>query len=342
MVFCFGELLLRMSPSLHREWIREHVMPVYIGGAELNVATALAAWQIPVRYCTALPANYLSEEIRDEITEKKIDTSAILFSGDRIGTYYLPQGTDLKNAGVIYDRAYSSFASLQPGKIDWDKILEGCSWFHFSAISPALNENIAAICLEGIIAAKKKGLKISVDLNYRSKLWKYGKDPKVVMPALVAHCDVVMGNIWSAHDLLGIKLDEGIHDQQNHDAYTTHARETAMAIMSAYPACRTVANTFRFDKENGIYYYATLDSREGQLISPDFIVTNVADKIGSGDCFMAGLIYGFIKNNPQQDIIDFAAAAAIGKLQEHGDATKQTEAEVKKLIKENGKRIIHH
>ena len=123
-VFCFGELLLRMSPSLNGEWIRDAQMPFYIGGAELNVATALANWGTPVKYCTALPDNYLSREILDELVQKKIDTSAIQFSGDRIGIYYLPQGADLKNAGVIYDRSHSSFAALSPGMINWTEVLK--------------------------------------------------------------------------------------------------------------------------------------------------------------------------------------------------------------------------
>src|SRR5262245_57055108 len=150
MVFCFGELLLRMSPSLERRWIKESVMPVYVGGAELNVASALANWNVHTKYCSALPDNYLSAEIIEEIKEKGIDVSAIRLYGNRIGTYYLPQGADLKNAGVIYDRAYSSFADLTPGMIDWEKELEGCTWFHFSAISPALNNNVAAVCREAL------------------------------------------------------------------------------------------------------------------------------------------------------------------------------------------------
>ena len=174
-VMCFGEILLRMSPVLNREWIHNASMPVYIGGAELNVASALAKWNVPVKYCTAMPDNYLSHDTLEELRLKKIDTSAVYLSGTRIGAYYLPQGADLKNAGVIYDRAHSSFAALQPGMINWDEALKDCSWFHFSAISPALNENAALVCKEALKAATLKGLTISVDLNYRSKLWQYGQ-----------------------------------------------------------------------------------------------------------------------------------------------------------------------
>src|SRR5205814_9248602 len=139
------------------------------------------------------------------LAENNIDTSAIHVSGNRIGVYYLPQGADLKHAGVIYDRAYSSFAELRPGMINWDEALEGCSWFHFSAISPGLNESVVAVCKEALQAASSKGLTISVDLNYRSKLWKYGSDPITIMHELVYYCDVIMGNLWSAESLLGIR-----------------------------------------------------------------------------------------------------------------------------------------
>src|SRR5688572_6216195 len=218
MICCFGELLLRMSPALNREWIDQHNMPVYVGGAELNVATALAQWQVNARYSTALPDNYLSHEIIDSIKEKEIDPSVHL-SGNRIGIYYLPQGADLKNAGVIYDRAGSSFASLRTGMIDWKMVLNGCSWFHFSAISPALNAHAAEVCEEAVSIASGLGLTISVDLNYRSKLWKYGKQPVDVMPRLVKYCDVVMGNIWSAAELLDVTIDPGIHEKGTKEAY---------------------------------------------------------------------------------------------------------------------------
>src|SRR6185436_16686568 len=138
---------------------------------------ALAKWKIPVKYCSALPDNYLSKEILEYLADSNMDISAIHISGNRIGLYYLPQGADMKNAGVIYDRAYSSFSELKPGMINWDEALNGVSWFHMSAISPALNENVVAVCKEGAAAASAKGITVSIDLNYRAKLWQYGKKP---------------------------------------------------------------------------------------------------------------------------------------------------------------------
>jgi 2-dehydro-3-deoxygluconokinase len=314
---------LRMSPSLDGNWLHQASMTVYVGGAELNVATALATWNVPVKYCTALPNHYLSKEIIGYLGEKKIDHSAIYLSGNRIGVYYLPRGKDLKNAGVIYDRAHSSFSELTPGMIDWNKALEDVSWLHFSAISPALNENMVDLCKEALEKASEKKITISVDLNYRSKLWQYGKKPVQVMPELVKYCNVIMGNIWSAADLLGTPVDTNIHDKGSKTAYLEHARESALHIMKRFPVCNTVANTFRFDDDKGIRYYAALDTMSAQFVSKEFSTHLVVDKVGSGDCFMAGLIYGLYEKLGMQEIVNYAASSAFGKLMEHGDATNQ-------------------
>lgn len=319
-VFCFGELLLRMSPVLNRKWIRNATIPVYIGGAELNVATALAKWNIPVKYGTALPDHYLSNEIIDELQSKKIDTSAIQRSGNRIGNYYLPQGADLKSAGVIYDREGSSFAQLKPGMIDWHSVLKDCTWFHFSAISPALNENVAAVCEEALQVASQMGLSISVDLNHRAKLWKYGKQPKDIMPALVQHCHIIMGNIWAAETLLGIEATIKESDGKSKEELIDAAGKSMLQLHQYYPKATTFAYTFRLPED----YWAVLQHGANMVASKQFSIGDVIDKSGSGDCFMAGLIYGLYKNHSSQQIINYAAAAAVGKLQEKGDATNQT------------------
>ncbi|MEP7317540.1 MAG: sugar kinase [Panacibacter sp.] len=333
-VFCFGEILLRMSPALHGEWIKNASMPVHIGGAELNVANALAKWNVSVQYCSAAPDNYLAREIIAHLQQKNIDTTPFIFSGNRIGIYMLPQGTDLKNAGVIYDRAHSSFSELKPGTIDWDSQLKNTEWFHFSAISPALNKDAALVCKEALIAASEKKITISVDLNYRSKLWQYGTAPVEVMPELVQYCDVVMGNIWSANSLLGIPPDATIHDKKSKEAYLDHANVTSGAIMLQFPKCKTVANTFRFDADSGIQYYATLNEDLQQYVSKEYIMNNITDKVGSGDCFMAGLIFGKRNHYAPQQTINFAAAAATGKMLETGDATQQTIEDILKRLSE--------
>jgi 2-dehydro-3-deoxygluconokinase len=327
-ICCFGELLMRFSPAMQGKFIEEHSMPVYIGGAELNAATALSLWNQSTRYVTALPVNNLADEIVKNISDKQIDTSFIHRSGERIGAYYLPQGTDLKGSAVIYDRNYSSFSFLKPGQIDWNSVLDGVSWFHFSAISPALNVDVANVCLEAARAAKQKGITVSIDLNYRARLWQYGKQPVEIMPALVAACDVVMGNIWAANSLLGIQktIEESIGKTK--EELSNAARESMQLVMKAYPSVKTMAYTFRLDAN----YFACLHNNNDFAVSKEHDITKVTDKVGSGDCFMGGLIYGLSNQKSNDYIINFAAAAAVLKLQQTGDATTSRLADVEKAM----------
>ena len=327
-IFCFGELMLRLSPELGGKWIHDEAITTHIGGAELNVATALANWKIPVRYCTALPDNYLSKEIGEALERKQIDTSAINFSGNRIGVYYLPKGAELKSAGVIYDRAYSSFGELKPGMINWNEVLKDCGWFHFSAISPALNENVVAVCKEALGAASAKKIKISVDLNYRPKLWQYGKKPVDIMPGLVEYCSVIMGNLWAVESLLGIKSSITASEGKTKEELTEATGKSMLQLHKQYPKAETFAYTFRLEKE----YFAVLQHGPKMTVSKTYAIKNVIDKAGSGDCFMGGLIYGLTNEQSPNEIINFAASAAVGKLSEKGDSTKQTIGQVKERM----------
>ncbi|KIC96023.1 sugar kinase [Flavihumibacter solisilvae] len=319
-VLCFGEPLLRFAYG--NNWIEDAAMPVYVGGAELNTATALARWGVPVRYATAIPDNQISAEIITELKRRNIQTDAIMFSGERMGAYYLPRGAELKHAGVIYDRAGSAFANLQTGQIDWDKEMAEVSWFHFSAISPALNANSAAVCAEALDAASRKNITISVDLNYRAKLWQYGKAPVEVIPALVQHCDVIMGNIWAAEKMLGIEVDPDA--ARDKSTLVQESGRSAEKLMLQFQRCRQVANTFRFENESGLQYYATMYSSGKLFVSSEYSTTGIVDKVGSGDCFMAGLIYGNFNKYREQCTLDFATAAAFDKLFIAGDCTSST------------------
>ncbi|MDN3655431.1 sugar kinase [Ferruginibacter paludis] len=330
-VLCFGELLMRFSPVLEGEWIRQQSIPVFIGGAELNAANALALWDIPVKYCTALPDNYLSRDIMASLNTNKIDTSSIQFAGNRIGGYYLPQGADLKNAGVIYDRAHSSFAELKTGMIDWDKVLDDVEWFHFSAICPALSADVALVCKEALEACAGKKILISVDLNYRSKLWQFGKQPIEIMPSLVQYCHLVMGNIWAAETMLGIGFEEDVATINQQENYLRQSNITSQKILQQYPVCKSVANTFRFGDE-ALKYYTTLYHQQQLYVSSTYSTSFIKDKVGSGDCFMAGLIYGFYNGLPPQQTVAYATAAAFQKLFITGDATNKTAAEVNAFI----------
>jgi 2-dehydro-3-deoxygluconokinase len=328
-VLCFGELLLRLSPDTEGDWINANAMPVHIGGAELNVATALARWQQQVAFCTAIPDNYLSKQLLDYLQKNNIDPSPVQLRGNRVGLYYLPQGLDVKNAGVIYDRAASSFAELTPGVINWDEVFQGVSWFHFSAICPALSQSAADVCLEAVKAAHEKGITISVDLNYRAKLWQYGKQPAEVMPALATYCDVIMGNVWAAETMLNIPVDPDLKKKDVKEIYLQQAKQSSEEIIRQFPQCKSVANTFRFDHTGIIQYYTALYNSAQLFVSKEYKTETVVDKVGSGDCFMAGLIYGHLQEWDAQQIIEFATAAAFKKLFVKGDATTSSVEEIR-------------
>ncbi len=332
-VLCFGELLLRICPDTEGIWLEENNLPFYVGGAEANVATALALWGIPSAYLTALPDNLLARQLVGYLESRGIDASRILLRGERLGLYYLPQGKDLKHAGVIYDRAHSSFADLKPGTIEWDNVFEGIDWLHFSAISPALNRAVAEVCDEGLKAARAKGMTISVDLNYRAKLWQYGAAPAEVMPGLVEYCDIVMGNLWAAEKMLGIGVDPALAKKGKKEDYLDHARWSSEEIIRRFPRVKQVAKTFRFDKgEKGIQYYATLYSGGRLYSSREYGSEGIVDKVGSGDCFMAGLIRGLYSGQPVAEVLEFATAAAFFKLFIPSDATDQPAEDIEKFM----------
>lgn len=325
-VLCFGELLMRFSPALNGEWINQNRVPLYIGGAELNAATALAKWNTPVAYCTALPDNYLSHEILNSLSEKNIDVQPVQLCGSRIGSYYLPQGADLKNAGVIYDRAYSSFWNLKPGDINWDEVLDNVNWFHFSAISPALNLEVANVCLEAVKAASAKKIRVSIDLNYREKLWQYGTRPPEIMRELLQYCNVVMGNIWAVESLLDFEATLKESKGRSKEELVDAAGRSMKMLHDAYANVSSIAYTFRLPGN----YFGVLQHGSKMVVSKEHKLENIVDGAGSGDCFMGGLIYGLYNEHQPQDVIEFASAAAVNKLYIKGDATTSTVEEIKK------------
>ncbi|WP_245935843.1 sugar kinase [Sphingobacterium athyrii] len=332
-VLSFGELLLRICPDIEQDWIEQHQLPFYVGGAELNVATALALWNVPSSYLSAIPQNAICEGIDNYLQRRNIDTSAMLWTGERLGIYYLPKGKDLKNAGVIYDRANSSFANLKVGSIDWEEVFADVKWFHFSAICPAISQDIADLCQEAVIKAQEKGIFVSLDLNYRAKLWKYGKAPKEIMPKIAQYCNLIMGNIWAAHQMLGTQLDEKFLTSSSgyqEEDLLAQADRTSKEIISVNPICQYVANTFRFDhKSKGIKYYTTLFDKDSLIKSTEYIADEILDKVGSGDCFMAGLIYGLYSNLSPKETLEFATLAAFDKLFIASDATTSTVEDIK-------------
>jgi len=332
-VLSFGELLLRICPDIEQNWIEEHQLPFYVGGAELNVATALALWDVPSSYLSAIPKNAICEGIDNYLQRRNIDTSAMQWMGERLGIYYLPKGKDLKNAGVIYDRANSSFANLKVGSVNWDEVFTDVKWFHFSAICPAISQDVSDLCLEAVVKAQEMGIFVSLDLNYRSKLWKYGKTPKEIMPKIAKYCNLIMGNIWAAHQMLGTQLDEQFLSASSgylEEDLLAQADRTSREIIATNPICQYVANTFRFDyKSKGIKYSTTLFDKDSLIKSTEYTAEEILDKVGSGDCFMAGLIYGLYSNLSPKETLEFATLAAFDKLFIASDATTSTVEDIK-------------
>jgi 2-dehydro-3-deoxygluconokinase len=334
MVLSFGELLLRICPDTGGKWLEQNNLPFYVGGAEANVATALALWGIPSGYATAVPDNLMTRQILGHLAQKGVDTSRVIYGGERLGLYFLPKGKDLKNAGVIYDRDHSAFAELKPGMVNWEQVLDGVGWLHFSAISPALNSRLAAVCEEALKEASARHITISVDLNYRAKLWQYGASPATVMPGLVQYCDVVMGNLWAAEKMLGIPVDSSINENSKREDYLRHAQATSGKIQERFPKAKIVANTFRFDRgATGVHYYTTLFSEKELIHSSVYEADKILDKVGSGDCFMAGLIYGLYRERPLHETLEFATAAAFQKLFIASDATDQKAADIEEFVR---------
>ena len=331
-VLSFGELLLRISPDEGGQWLKDNLFPFFIAGAELNAATALSLWGVPAKYVTAMPDNGMSKQIVGFLEKQNIEMS-VDYRGNRLGLYFLTKGKDLKNDALIYDRAHSAFSELKPGMIDWEKEFEDVSWFHFSAICPAISHNIADVCEEALRIASKKNITISVDLNYRSKLWKYGKEPNEIMPRLAKYCDLIMGNVWAVEAMLGIPVTPDIHESGQKSIYLKEALNTSEAIVKQYPKCKAVANTFRFDGKGDIDYYASLFTGNEFHSSNEYHAPKIINKVGSGDCFMAGLIYGFYNSFSPEDTLEFATAAAFDKLFIESDVTNKTAEQILASIK---------
>lgn len=319
-ILVFGELLLRFSSTEDQFISKNHTVNLFPGGSEANVSASLGQWHIPCSYVSCVPDNALAANALQVLEGLGVNTKKTLLQGNRLGLYFLLSANGLTSGEVVYDRKFSSFSSLKPGTIDWDKVLEGHTWFHWTALTPALNENMAIICKEGLMAAKAKGLKISVDLNYRSRLWDYGQQPIEIMPELVAYCDVIMGNIWAVNKMLGVNVDEGLNRETTVEDYQQHANVSAAAVFSQFTQCKHIAYTFRFmDNPTHNLFYGTYHTPGHNYISDVFETNEVVDRIGSGDAFMAGLINGLISDNDGHEIIRKATSSGYEKLFVKGD-----------------------
>jgi 2-dehydro-3-deoxygluconokinase len=325
MILCFGETLLRLIPQLNGQWIEQAMLKTYIGGAELNTAFALAKWKQNVAYATALPDHYLADEIVQYLAQHNIDVSRVQRREGRIGTYFLPQGSDVKTSGVIYDRMHSSFAQLTLEELNFEEILDGVHWLHISAICPALHRGAAEISLELLRQAKQRGITTSIDFNYRHKLWQWGALPTEIMPALTTYCDVLMGNLWAVQSLLGIETQLENNAETDPAKLLEAAGKSMTALHKLYPNVQTIAYTFRFEET----YFGVLQHNQERATSEIYPIRQIVDKVGSGDTFMAALILGIKNGWDAKDIIAFCARAAVQKLGETGD---HTQAELQEIM----------
>ena len=331
-VVCFGEIMMRLSPPGFFRFSQARTFDVIYGGGEANVAVSLANFGIPVDYVTRLPKNEIGESCIMFLRQYGVGTSEIVRGGDRIGIYFLENGTMQRGSKVIYDRARSSLASIQPGMIDWANVFSDASWFHWTGITPAIDEGPAKACLDAVKKAKEMGLTVSCDLNYRSKLWKWGKPAGEVMPELVRYCDVAIGNEEDAEKVFGIKAPgtDVTAGQIEGERY----RVVADALMHRFANLKQVAITLRgsISASHNTWGGLLFDGARHYL-APVFQVTHMVDRVGGGDAFAGGLIYGLL-NYPEdmQRVLNFAVGASCLKHSIFGDFNLVTIEEVEKLM----------
>jgi 2-dehydro-3-deoxygluconokinase len=331
-VVTFGEIMLRLSPPDHLRISQTHAFEAVFGGGESNVAVSLANFGIPVDFVTRLPENDLGEACQEELRKHGVGVEKILRGGDRLGIYFLEAGAVARPSKVTYDRAHSSFATIQPGMVDWDAVFSDAEWFHWTGITPAVSESAAAVCLEAVCAAKSHGLTVSCDLNYRSKLWKWGKDASEVMPELVSCCDIALGNEEDAAKIFGITAADtnvisGEVDAENY-------RDVCVKLHAQFPNLQRIAISLRGSISASHNTWAGILWHKGLLhTTPVYDLTHIVDRVGSGDAFMAGLIYGLLAYQDDNDkAIQFAVAASCLKHTIYGDFNLVTVDEVEQLM----------
>jgi len=330
-VVTFGEIMLRLATPGYLRFHQTDVLEATFGGGEANVAVSLANYGIPVAFVTRLPKNDFGDAAVKTLKKYNIDTSKIVFGGDRIGIYFLESGAVSRGSKVIYDRAHSALAEINLKDIRWDEILKDATWFHWTGITPAISQGAADTCQEAIQTASNLGLTVSCDLNYRKNLWKYGKDAGDVMPELVNGVDIILGNEEDAEKVFGIKaaatdVTKGILKV---DAY----QEVAEKLMKKFPRAKKVIITLRGSiNANHNTWSGVLWNGKKLLKAPTYDITHIVDRVGGGDAFMGGLIFGLLNYRDDQQALNFAAAASCLKHTIKGDFNLVSIGEVEKLM----------
>jgi len=323
-IVCFGESLIRYQPIGYRFFGESSKLLAFPGGSEANVAVKLGQLGIPVSYVSVLPENKISREYVDILHENNVDTSNLIFKGDKIGFYTLLSANGLSSGEVIYDRNNSSFSKIKTKEINWDVIFNDCELFHWTALTPALSQQLANVIKEALEIADSKGIKISVDLNYRNKLWNYGKSPDEVMPELVSFCNVIMGNIWASNKMLGTQIDLNLGRNTSVECFIEFAQKNSEEIFTKYKNAQIISNTFRFmDNPKHNLFFGTIHSKKQKYIesavSKIYETNEIVDRIGSGDAFMAGLLASIYRKDNLQNSIENATLQGYNKLFTLGD-----------------------
>ncbi|MFH4967437.1 sugar kinase [Gaetbulibacter sp. M240] len=333
-VITFGEIMLRLAPEGFLRFSQASSFDVIYGGGESNVAVSLANYGVPVDFVTRLPKNDIGECAMMELRKRGVGVDKILWGGDRLGIYFLETGAVSRGSKVVYDRAHSAMAEIQPGMVDWKAVFKEAEWFHWTGITPAISQGAADACLEAVKTASELGITISTDLNYRAKLWKYGGDREKIMTELTSYCDIILGNEEDAEMHFGIK-PSGISVQtEGHNVKAEAFLSVCQQMMKKFPKAKKVITTLRgsISASHNTWAGVLYDGYK-MYESPQYQITDIVDRVGGGDSFMGGLIYGLLTYpENDQNALNFAVAASCLKHTIKGDANLVTVSEVEKLM----------
>ena len=336
-VVTFGEIMLRLATPDNLRFAQSNSLTATYGGGEANVAVSLANYGVETEFVTRLPDNDIAAACVAELRKWGVGTSKIVYGGERLGIYFLETGAISRPSKVVYDRAHSSISTIEVGMIDWESVFEGADWFHFTGITPAISASAAEVCLEACKVANRMGITVSCDINYRKNIWKYGKTASEVMPALVECCDVILGNEEDAEKVFGIK-PEGFDAAKTAGEVEQGAFESVCRQITArFPRAKKVIITLRGSiNANHNTWGGVLFNGEKLYSSPRYNLTHIVDRVGGGDSFMGGLIYGLRKYKDDERALNFAVAASALKHTIYGDFNLVTVAEVENLMRGDG------